>query len=63
MKIKLVFDSTESAEDAWRIHFEDSGEDWNAYLNARDASIDIERYSQDEEIDLELPVGVISIVL
>jgi hypothetical protein len=63
MKLKLVFDSTESAEDAWRIHFEDSGEDWNVYLNARDASIDIERYSQDDEIDLEIPVGVIALVL
>jgi hypothetical protein len=63
MRITLVFDSTESAEDAWRVHFEDSGEDWNAYLNARNGSIEIERYSQDEQIDLEIPVGVISIIL
>jgi hypothetical protein len=63
MKITLVFDSTESAEDAWRVHFEDSEEVWNVYLNAKEATIDIERYSQDDEIHLEIPVGVIAIVL
>lgn len=63
MKITLVFDSTESAEDAWHIQFEDSSEDWQVCLNARAGTIDLERSSQDEPIDLEMPVGVIAIVL
>jgi hypothetical protein len=63
MRITLVFDSQESAEDAWRTHFEDSAELWHPALNARDGTIDIERTSQDDQIDLDLPVGVIAILL
>lgn len=63
MKITLVFDSTESAEDAYFTDFEDSAETWRVYLDARKATIEIERSSQDEPIDLELPVGVIAIIL
>lgn len=63
MKITLVFDSQESAEDAWRIHFEESNELWHVYLNSRAGTIQIERSNQDEPIDLEIPVGVLAIVL
>lgn len=63
MRITLVFDSTESAEDAWQTHFAEREELWQVFLNARAGTIEIERSSQDEQIDLEIPVGVIAVVL